>query len=229
MFTPRLVRPENGNPFYNTRSNGGYSPCITGKPTDAGCNVLANCVGYALGRFHEIAGCKEFNLLQSSNAENLIENAKKAGLRTGAIPEVGAIIVWQKGLTLSGSDGAGHCAVVEEIGVGGDIVTSESGYGAAKPFWTGNYRAPYKYRDGYTFRGFIYQPDKPHTVLKKGSKGDQVKELQTRLADIGYLRKSEIDGDFGTITLGAVLAFQLEHDLAVDGICGPKTAAALCI
>ncbi|MBP0976462.1 MAG: peptidoglycan-binding protein, partial [Oscillospiraceae bacterium] len=43
----------------------------------------------------------------------------------------------------------------------------------------------------------------------------------------GYMRKSEIDGDFGRITLGAVCAFQLENKLEVDGICGPKTQAAL--
>lgn len=35
------------------------------------------------------------------------------------------------------------------------------------------------------------------------------------------------DGDFGTITLGALLAFQFEHDLDVDGLCGPATKAAL--
>ena len=32
---------------------------------------------------------------------------------------------------------------------------------------------------------------------------------------------------FGTITLGALLAFQFENGLAVDGICGPATMAAL--
>ena len=55
-FTPRLSRPESGNPYYNTRGNGGYSDAIKGKPTDPGCDVLANCVGYACGRFNEIGG-----------------------------------------------------------------------------------------------------------------------------------------------------------------------------
>jgi peptidoglycan hydrolase-like protein with peptidoglycan-binding domain len=31
--------------------------------------------------------------------------------------------------------------------------------------------------------------------------------MQTKLADNGYLRHEEIDGDFGTITLAALLAF----------------------
>ena len=43
----------------------------------------------------------------------------------------------------------------------------------------------------------------------------------------GYLPKTEVDGVFGKITLGAVLAFQLESGLEPDGICGPLTNAAL--
>ena len=58
-------------------------------------------------------------------------------------------------------------------------------------------------------------------------KGDAVKWLQKALCDKGYLRKSEIDGDFGKITLGGLLAFQFEHGLAVDGFCGPAKKAAL--
>ncbi len=64
-------------------------------------------------------------------------------------------------------------------------------------------------------------------VIRKGDKGDAVKKLQTALASKGYLRKSEIDGDFGRITLGALLAFQFENGLEVDGICGSKTQAKL--
>lgn len=67
-------------------------------------------------------------------------------------------------------------------------------------------------------------PDKP---IRKGDKGDAVRWMQSRLAELGYLRKSEIDGDFGKITLGAVLAFQLESGLEVDGVCGAMTRAAL--
>ena len=52
----RTTKPESGNKFYNTVSKGGYSHCIVGYPTDKGCNVLANCVGYACGRFNEIIG-----------------------------------------------------------------------------------------------------------------------------------------------------------------------------
>ena len=158
-FTPRYTKPEKGNPYYNTISNGGYSRAIKGKPTDPDCDVLANCVGYSFARFHEIANCPAMNLFDPVNAENIFANAQKHGLKTGNTPKLGAMIVWQKGATLSGSDGAGHVAVVEEIGIGGEIVTSESGYGATKPFWNGSYKPPYNYKSGYKFLGFVYQPE----------------------------------------------------------------------
>lgn len=228
MFSPRLVRPEAGNKYYIRICSGGYSTAIKGKPTDEACDVLHNCVGYAVGRFHEIAGRTKFDLIDPVNAENLYENAKKHGLQVGQTPKLGAMIVWQKGPTQSGSDGAGHVAIVEEIGIGGEITTSESGYGAKLPFWTGHYKAPYRYKDGYTFLGFVYQPEyTPSKPIRKGDKGEDVVWLQEHLAAKGYLRKNEIDGDFGKITLGGLLAYQFENGLDVDGVCGPKTRESL--
>lgn len=228
MYIPRLTKPEDGNPYYNTIDNGGYSRAIKGKPTDAGCNVLANCVGYAYGRFHEVADCPAMNLFDPVNAENIYENAKKHGLKTGDKPKLGALIVWQKGETLSSKDGAGHVAVVEEIDIGGGITTSESGYGASKPFWTKHYTYPYPYKDGYKLLGFVYQPEEvPKKTIRKGDKGQDVVWMQEHLHRHGYLRKAEIDGSFGKITLGALCGFQLEHGLVVDGVCGAATKAEL--
>ena len=51
--------------------------------------------------------------------------------------------------------------------------------------------------------------------------------MQARLAARGFMRRSEVDGDFGLITLGALLCFQFKSGLAVDGVCGPKTRAKL--
>ena len=162
MFSPRFVRPEDGNKYYKTKASGGYSSARKGKPTDAKCDVLANCVGYSFGRFHEIAQRSEMDLFDPVNAENIFENAKQHGLKTGRTPKLGALIVWQKGNTLSSSDGAGHIAVVERILANGDIITSESGYGCANPFWTSSRK---KGDNGQwcgenfgQFLGFIYQP-----------------------------------------------------------------------
>ena len=223
MFTPRNTKPENGNPYYNTTANGGYSRAIKGNPTDAGCDVLANCVGYAYGRFHEIAGCKAMNLFDPVNAENIFENAQQHGLKTGNTPKPGALVVWQKGATLAGSDGAGHVAVVEQIAEDGTITTSESEWNG-RAFVTRTYKKPYIYGTAYKFLGFVYQPV---CAFCKGDSGAYIEHMQARLHALGYLRKNEIDGDFGAITLGAVLAFQLENGLTVDGVCGPATRKAL--
>lgn len=58
-YSPRKTKPEKGNKYYIRKANGGYSPCIKGNPTDKNCNVLCNCVGYAVGRFNEIADAKK--------------------------------------------------------------------------------------------------------------------------------------------------------------------------
>ena len=52
--------------------------------------------------------------------------------------------------------------------------------------------------------------------LKKGSKGDEVLKLQTRLLELGYL-SGKADGDFGNKTKDAVEAFQSVAGLPVNG------------
>lgn len=71
------------------------------------------------------------------------------------------------------------------------------------------------------------QPDLPPT-LRKGSKGEYVKVLQTKLMLLGYdLGSYGADGDFGTKTQAAVKAFQKDRGLTADGVVGAKTWAAL--
>lgn len=224
MFTPRLDIPEKSNRYYIAKSAGGLNPCI---PKPAGSPLrFANCVFFASGRFAEITGI----WLPSTNAENFVNEAKKRGLTISDKPQPGAIAVWAKGKVGDGSDGAGHVAVVEIVNASGSIVTSESGWNAKKEFWTQTRKNDGNWGQGsaYRFIGFILPPASSVTVLRKGDKGEAVKKLQEALAQRGYLRKAEIDGDFGTITLGAVLAFQLESGLEVDGIAGPQTQSALC-
>lgn len=65
-------------------------------------------------------------------------------------------------------------------------------------------------------------------LLKKGSKGDDVKELQASLIKLGYsCGKYGADGDFGSDTKTAVKAFQKDHNLEVDGDYGSKSHAAM--
>ena len=170
-FTPRLTRPTAGNKYYIRKADGGYSNAIKGSPTDSQCNVLSNCVGYAYGRFNEIGNYGSCKYLCPVNAENFIKY--KGSCEVGDTPKLGACIVWQKGATLSGDDGAGHVAIVEQIIDENTIVTSESGYGCKTPFWT---KTRKKGSDGnwgqsssYKFLGFIYNPavkDETQTVIQ---------------------------------------------------------------
>lgn len=63
-------------------------------------------------------------------------------------------------------------------------------------------------------------------ILKKGSKGSDVKAIQKKLKELGYLSDS-VDGDFGPNTEKAVKSFQKASGLEVDGVVGPITLAAL--
>jgi len=61
-------------------------------------------------------------------------------------------------------------------------------------------------------------------LIKKGSKGEDVKKLQEVLISLGYLKASnEIDGIFGDRTLAALKKFQEDKGLASDGIAGKNT------
>ena len=174
MFQIRSSKPSAGNKFYITKSRGGYSSCIEGYPTDKDCNVLANCVGYACGRFNEIIGSMKYPYL-NCNAENFIERAiKKYGLEIGQKPKAGAIMVWQKGSTLSGNDGAGHVAIVEKVIDANTVYTSESSYGGSA-FWNStrkNTNGRWGIGSGYTFRGFIYNPSVKEEVTPTPSSSD---------------------------------------------------------
>lgn len=63
-------------------------------------------------------------------------------------------------------------------------------------------------------------------VLKKGSTGGEVKEVQRRLKEWGYYT-GEVDGIFGSGTRAAVVAFQKKNGLAADGVVGAATYKAL--
>ena len=65
-------------------------------------------------------------------------------------------------------------------------------------------------------------------TLRRGDKGEYVKQAQQELIAQGYSCGSTgVDGDFGRNTEAAVKAFQRDHGLTVDGIIGQKTWNAL--
>ena len=65
-------------------------------------------------------------------------------------------------------------------------------------------------------------------TLRKGAKGENVRRMQETLVAAGFvLPKYGVDGSFGWETLAALKAYQKSRGLKVDGICGPKTWAAI--
>ena len=66
----------------------------------------------------------------------------------------------------------------------------------------------------------------PAPMLRSGSEGEEVIELQTRLQALGYYTGA-IDGQFGPGTRDAVTLFQQQHGLGADGIVGQETRETL--
>lgn len=65
-------------------------------------------------------------------------------------------------------------------------------------------------------------------TYKKGSSGQVVSQIQTKLKDWGYY-SGTVDGVFGSGTETAVKLFQKKNGLSADGKVGPATLAALGI
>ena len=72
----------------------------------------------------------------------------------------------------------------------------------------------------------ISTPDIDHPTLRKGDRGDEVKQWQAFLNANDY-RCGTVDGIFGSNTEKAVKQYQAAHGLVADGIIGPKTWASL--
>lgn len=161
----RTTRPTAGNKYFITRSNGGYSTCIQGKPTDSQCNVLANCVGYACGAYNEELGLGYEKYHLNCNAENFIERAIASGLSVLSKPVVGSILCWEGVGSL-----AGHVAIVIEVINDNCIRTAESGYGSSRPFWITtryNNNGRWGLNSNYKTRGFIINPNYPYNPTPK--------------------------------------------------------------
>ena len=92
--------------------------------------------------------------------------------------------------------------------------------------------------NGYAFQKNTFAVSKPTgslppsistfsaTMITKGQEGEDVKELQGRLKQIGLFTE-KIDGKFGQKTFEAVKKFQTQVGLNVDGVVGHETEKKL--
>lgn len=70
-----------------------------------------------------------------------------------------------------------------------------------------------------------FKPNPASGMLRLGSKGEGVREIQALLIRAGYAVTQ--DGDYGPATKAAVEKFQSSRGLAVDGVAGPETMRKL--
>lgn len=64
------------------------------------------------------------------------------------------------------------------------------------------------------------------SLLKQGMSGDGVYQLQKKLSELGFYQ-GDLDGTFGSGTFEAVVSFQSNSNLEVDGVAGPATLREL--
>lgn len=155
-FTPMLDDSAIDDTLYWTHtSNGGYNQCIE----IANGSVLPNCTGFAWGRFHMVSDLADGTQNYSNVPKLSRADAGKwfgytqDGYERGQTAKLGAVICYS-----DNNGGAGHVGIVEEIFEDGSITISQSGYSSSKRFWTSKLSNTYAY-SGYTFQGFIYNPD----------------------------------------------------------------------
>lgn len=197
----RKTEPKN-NKYYIRQVTGGLNGAVEGEPVVKGANVLCNCVGYANGRFNEIINdpdlkgvTKSFKYQLVCNAENFIESAKRQGLKISKKPVLGGIMVWQKGSTLNGYDGAGHVEVVEQLNKDGSVLCSSSGCNgwAFRTMTRNNSNGRWGQSSAYKYRGCIINPsivvnNKPTEPTPKPKKS------------IDEIAKEVLDGKWGNGT-----------------------------
>ena len=75
---------------------------------------------------------------------------------------------------------------------------------------------------------FSFENSEVEALSKYGSRGEEVRQIQTKLKRWGYYN-GNVDGIYGSQTQEAVRYFQRKNGLSVDGIAGPKTLEAMGI
>ena len=74
----------------------------------------------------------------------------------------------------------------------------------------------------------FFRSQEIEATSRYGSRGEEVKTIQTKLKRWGYYNGS-VDGIYGSQTLEAVKYFQRKNGLTADGIAGPATLKAMGI
>lgn len=115
--------------------------------------------------------------------------------------------------------------VLVSAAVLGGATTAAVGASAAPP--DGPLGAPGRaLSEAGTARASFISDDCTRVVLRYGSRGQCVVQLQLTL-NVLFDEGLRLDGSYGPSTTAAVYRVQARYGLAYDGICGPRTWAAL--
>lgn len=157
------------------------------------------------------------NNCPDTNANGMFNRATEKG-DIASMPDIPGLIV-----RFNGHAGVyiGNGHVIEARGFKYGVVQTDID---ARP-WTHWYKLP-----GLSYSSAVspaeYLPG--NRTLRRGMRGSDVAHAQTMLMALGYsLPMYGCDGQYGAETEKAVRAFQSDSHLVVDGLCGPKTFAAL--
>lgn len=208
-FSQRTTTPETNNKWYTSNECGGYSPCIhdgrLAKPAWKGATI-ANCVGYAYGRFSEIMG----SAMSSSGPPNAGQwySSYATNYERGQSPAPGAIGCFSR------PGEAGHVLIVESVNSDGSINTSESGY-SGQIFFTSRRYPPNYMSSPYVFQGFIYNPLVGSNSAVTGSLAgliDGVPVIEYDSRDLSQFT------DFTGFDLKARLGLEVYNELLLSGL-----------
>lgn len=81
--------------------------------------------------------------------------------------------------------------------------------------------------DDWRIQGYGTVFDLADVTLRFGNKGEKVRQMQVKLAELGYMEERFITGNFGKITQDAVMHFQRDNGIDQTGNGGPVTQRAL--
>ncbi len=75
----------------------------------------------------------------------------------------------------------------------------------------------------YETQMHLFADDAQDYMIKTGTEGSDVSDLQRQLIDLGYLASGKATGLYGDTTTEAVKKFQKANKLSADGVTGPDT------
>ena len=171
---------------------------------------------YGAGFSHISPGAETTDWLMFKPSDDNVSGGDGA-IRTGS--QIDMTLVVSDSDTYDTLDTQNVSINLYDLSVGGGY--DDGGYDdTPTDFGHGGYDSGASYAPPYTPASTNYQS------LKKGSKGQAVRDLQQRLTDLGYL-SDKVDGSFGRNTLTAVRSFCEQNGLRIGTEATPEMQSLL--